>query len=279
MKQDHTLRWNVSRMLSVTFAAVLLLELLFAEGCTVSGGSTRATESPFPMLDAYGQWFELAPYGRVWQPTVGYDWRPFAVGGWLWTDRGWYWDSPEPYGWVVYHYGYWTFEGATGWVWVPAYDWSPARVRWYVSEAQVGWAPMIPRAAMSHAVNPEILWCVVPSRYFTAPDVARYRVRSIPPDRSKRPDNEKIAPDVRFVERQTSRPVVRLRTESENIRTGGQKVMQVRVTGEHAKDPLPPADASGGGQQVPQQKTRQQGQTRTRTPVPDSTQTPPRNPR
>lgn len=261
----------------VTWSLLVLLMLVLA-GCTISGGSSRTTEPPFSMLNAYGQWFELEPYGRVWQPTAAYDWRPFAIGGWLWTDRGWYWDSPEPFGWVVYHYGSWTFEGASGWVWVPGYDWSPARVRWYVSESVIGWAPLIPRAGQSRPPNPELVWLMVPSRYFTATDVARYRVRNVPPDRSRAAGPESVAPDVRFVERQTSRPVVRLRTESETVRTGGQRISQVRVTGDQARESLPPPE-EGAGTPQPGTKTRQQGQTRTRTPAPDSTQSPPRTPR
>jgi len=278
MEQFSTHSPTHVRLIGLALAAAFLVGLLLSAGCSMTEGSSRVSEPPFSMLNAYGQWFELAPYGRVWQPTAAYDWRPFAVGGWLWTDRGWYWESPEPFAWVVYHYGDWTFEGASGWVWVPGYDWSPARVRWYVTDAQIGWAPTIPRVAQPRAVSPDILWLVVPARYFTAPDVARYRMRSVPPDRFRRPETAQAPPDVRLVERQTARPVVRLRTESENLRTGGQKVTRVRVTGEQATDRPPPSGA-GSGTQQPDSKTRQQGQTRTRTPAPDSTQVPPRNPR
>lgn len=262
----------------IAAGALLVFLALCCAGCTISSNSARTAEPPFSMLNAYGQWFELPPYGRVWQPTAAYDWRPFAVGGWLWTDRGWYWDSPEPFAWVVYHYGYWTFEGASGWVWVPGYDWSPARVRWYVSESLIGWAPLIPRPAQSRPTNPEVVWLMVPSRYFTATDVARYRVRNLPSDRPRGTGSESAPPDVRFVERQTSRPVVRLRTESETVRTGGERISQVRVTGEQVRETLPPPEG-GSGTPQPGTKTRQQGQTRTRTPAPDSTQSPPRTPR
>src|ERR1700751_4475406 len=61
-------------------------------------------------LSQDGRWFYDDDYGYVWQPNVAAstpDWRPYADGHWVWTDRGWYWDSNEDFGWAAYHYGRW----------------------------------------------------------------------------------------------------------------------------------------------------------------------------
>ena len=75
------------------------------------------------------------------------DWRPYRDGHWVWTDRGWYWDSNEPFGWATYHYGRWTRLRGTGWCWVPGRQWAPAWVSWRESSDHVGWAPLPPEVA------------------------------------------------------------------------------------------------------------------------------------
>ena len=55
-----------------------------------------ASDDPYPVLDAYGNWIDVGDYGRVWQPAVASDWRPYSNGQWVWTDSGWMWDSDEP---------------------------------------------------------------------------------------------------------------------------------------------------------------------------------------
>jgi Family of unknown function (DUF6600) len=271
----------------------LLLVLLAPAGCTFAP-SGRPPESPFPALDPYGLWYDLPPYGKVWVPTVAGDYRPYGVGRWLWTDRGWFWDSPEPYGWVVYHYGTWVFEGASGWLWVPGYEWSPARVRWMTSGDYVGWAPLLPKGYASQSLNPETVWIVVPVQCFVLDDVAKQRVRSLPTTRSRNPADESRPPDVRMIEQRASRPIVRLRTETENIHTGNRSLTKVRVTGEQVRGdtkqipPPPPA----GQQNPPPAGTRTSGQTRTPPPAggqkepqpsrggqPDTTQAKPKDPR
>jgi hypothetical protein len=278
--------WMVS-LLPIVLAGVLL-----QNGCTI-GSSTRPVEPPFSMLNAYGQWFDLPPYGRVWQPTVTYEWRPYGVGRWYWTDQGWYWDSPEPFAWVVYHYGTWTFVGASGWVWVPGYEWSPARVRWMVIDNYVGWSPLLPGGYTSPAPNPDQVWVVVPAGLFIRDDVTQYRIRSLPVTRARRAEDELHPPDVGMIEQQSGRPVVRLKTESKTVRSGTHTLSQVRITGEQVRgksqqgqpslSPPPALPPAGQNPQAPK-GTRESGQTRTpssgngqrtpqtpRSPQPDTT--------
>jgi len=96
-------------------------------------------------LQPYGIWVNYAPYGYVWIPgDVGYSWRPYTRGRWVWTDYGWTWVSTERYGWIVFHYGRWGWDGRLGWYWVPDVLWGPAWVAWRWGDAHIGWAPLPP---------------------------------------------------------------------------------------------------------------------------------------
>src|SRR5215510_657839 len=101
---------------------------------------TQATLAP------YGQWIDDPGYGRVWQPTVAFGWRPYTYGHWAWGPFGWTWVSVEPWG-CTFHYGRWALA-PTGWVWVPGTVWGPAWVDWYWGDGFVGWAPLGP--AVTH---------------------------------------------------------------------------------------------------------------------------------
>lgn len=98
-------------------------------------------------LQPYGSWREIGNYGYCWQPLdVRKDWSPYSDGRWVYTDAGWTWDSYEPFGWAVYHYGRWVNVGPIGWVWVPGTEWGPGWVSWRHSPQFVGWAPLPPEA-------------------------------------------------------------------------------------------------------------------------------------
>jgi Family of unknown function (DUF6600) len=110
-----------------------------------------------------GRWFYDDDYGYVWQPNVAEstsDWRPYADGHWVWTDRGWFWDSNEDFGWATYHYGRWIRVAGTGWVWVPGDQWAPGWVSWRHTDDDdyVGWAPLPPEATFSVNVGFQP-WC------------------------------------------------------------------------------------------------------------------------
>jgi hypothetical protein len=99
-------------------------------------------------LSKYGTWMEIEDYGTVWQPQVVIEdvsWRPYCHGGqWIWSDRGWLWQSTYAWGWAPFHYGRWVHARHYGWLWVPDVIWAPAWVEWRSSETYVGWAPKCP---------------------------------------------------------------------------------------------------------------------------------------
>ncbi len=102
-------------------------------------------------LAPYGDWVVVGNYGRCWRPRrVAGDWRPYCDGSWVDTDRGWYWQSDEPWGWATYHYGRWDYDASYGWLWVPHTRWAPAWVEWRTGGGYVGWAPLPPGARFNH---------------------------------------------------------------------------------------------------------------------------------
>jgi probable HAF family extracellular repeat protein len=136
-------------------------------------------------LSSEGSWVEAGNYGYCFRPRVARDWRPYEDGHWVWTDRGWYWDSNERFGWATYHYGRWVRIGGTGWCWVPGHQWAPAWVSWRESDEHVGWAPLPPEADVSAQVSisswSDSYYDVGPSAYtfiryshWSAPSYAQY---------------------------------------------------------------------------------------------------------
>ncbi len=100
-----------------------------------------------------GSWVQAGNYGYCFRPRVSENWRPYRDGRWIWTDRGWYWDSNESFGWATNHYGRWVDVSGTGWCWVPGHQWAPAWVSWRQSDDYVGWAPLPPEADVSGQVG------------------------------------------------------------------------------------------------------------------------------
>ncbi len=242
------------------FLLLCVLSLL-AAGCVVVDNSTRSdqtsesyasSDEPFPVLNAYGTWVDVGTYGRVWQPAVQSDWRPYTYGQWVWTDRGWMWDSDEPFGWVVYHYGYWTELGSLGWVWVPGTEWSPARVDWYSSGDYVGWAPMCPpQASYPDAYQPgyENYWTVVPAPQFTRLNVGAYRTttpapKTVPPASNVRGRATNRPPDIITIQGATHELISPRKTEQDQVRVGRRSVARVRV--EQDQNPEPPREVLYG---------------------------------
>jgi hypothetical protein len=138
-------------------------------------------------LDPYGDWVWIDPYGWVWAPgRVDPFWRPYTVGGWVWTDWGWTWVSREPWGWAPYHYGRWVRAKRHGWVWIPGTVWGPAWVAWRHGGGAVGWAPLPPEARFRAGVGIDWggvsidvvvrndAWCFVDDVRFVDADVTRW---------------------------------------------------------------------------------------------------------
>ncbi|MCS7053006.1 MAG: hypothetical protein NZM09_04655 [Ignavibacterium sp.] len=140
----------------------------------------------YSCLTPYGTWILLDHGVYAWRPTIIVKtWAPYKIGRWVWTDYGWYWDSYEPFGVIVYHYGRWHYDDYYGWIWIPDYEWAPAWVEWRYDDDYIGWAPLPPYAVFkpyygviytySYAV-PVIHWHYVKIKYFCKPYVYKYYV-------------------------------------------------------------------------------------------------------
>jgi hypothetical protein len=56
---------------------------LVACGATTGPYRTHAHfHADFAILDRYGEWIEVAPFGWCWRPFVVAEWRPFCYGHW-----------------------------------------------------------------------------------------------------------------------------------------------------------------------------------------------------
>ena len=138
------------------WAPVLAALILVISGCAATNES-YAPSTPryvtdesyfYDGLSPYGSWFDYSSYGWCWMPSnVSYGWRPYWDGSWVYTDYGWTWDTPEPWGWATYHYGRWIDDPSYGWVWVPDTEWAPAWVAWREGGDWVGWSPLPPGTA------------------------------------------------------------------------------------------------------------------------------------
>ena len=109
--------------------------------------SASASQLPYelrpyaPVLDQYGRWDYVTPYGYVWFPSVAASWRPYYDGAWSFTRYGWTWHGRDRWAWPTHHYGRWGYNGAV-WYWIPANTWGPAWVTWSVGAGYVSWAPL-----------------------------------------------------------------------------------------------------------------------------------------
>ncbi len=104
----------------------------------------------YSQLSPHGTWIEIDAGLVVWRPAfVRRGWAPYSMGRWVWTEYGWYWDSYEAFGHIVYHYGRWYYDDYYGWIWIPDYEWAPAWVEWRYDDYYIGWAPLPPYAVFS----------------------------------------------------------------------------------------------------------------------------------
>ena len=136
------------------FTALAVVTLLATALPTARGQDEVPVEFFYEHLSPHGDWYEAGDYGYVWQPyDIRDDWSPYSDGRWVYTDAGWTWDSVEPYGWAVYHYGRWAEMQDLGWVWVPGTEWGPAWVSWRRTPEYVGWAPLPPEARFTSTIG------------------------------------------------------------------------------------------------------------------------------
>jgi hypothetical protein len=151
----------------------------------------------YDRLSSDGHWLNDDDYGYVWQPNVAASnssWRPYADGHWVWTDRGWFWESNENFGWATYHYGRWNNVDGVGWVWVPGRQWAPSWVSWRHTDNDdyVGWAPLPAESTFNNSVGvhpwADTYYDIGPAAYafirivdFARPSYSQY---SVPPQES-----------------------------------------------------------------------------------------------
>ncbi|WP_337866440.1 DUF6600 domain-containing protein [Ignavibacterium sp.] len=137
-------------------------------------------------LTPHGTWIEIGNGIVAWRPTIMHRrWAPYTLGRWVWTDYGWYWDSYEAFGHIVFHYGRWFYDDFYGWIWIPDYDWAPAWVEWRYDDDYIGWAPLHPYAVFSINFGirityeyyvPYTHWHFVTYKHFYNPKVYNYYV-------------------------------------------------------------------------------------------------------
>jgi len=185
-----------------------------------SGG--HYTDSDY--LAQYGVWVSIPHFGLCWQPDVVGDWQPFSNGHWAWTSNGWAWVSYEPFGDLVYHYGYWDYQEPYGWFWIPGNTWSPARVQWYTFGDYTAWAPLPPPGVVwpyPWVRSRTNVWLVVGFNDFLRDDIGHHRFRGQigRPVYGGRETYQRRAPDMRFIQQRTGRSIqpIRIAREPMNI--------------------------------------------------------------
>ena len=128
------------------------------------------------VFDRYGGWRDVAPYGRVWYPSVAIGWRPYYRGSWrTFSTWGEFWIGDDPWDWPTHHYGRWGYDD--GWFWIPRRGFGPAWVAWALSPGYMSWCPLgwdhrpvidifIGGRAYGRGYDPWRAWTVAPRHAF-----------------------------------------------------------------------------------------------------------------
>jgi len=214
-------------------------------------------------LGDYGYWTYATELGReVWVPYVDYGWRPYQYGHWVYSPYGWTWVAYEPWGWLPHHYGNWVYVDFYGWVWIPGYEYSPARVNWAVTDGYFGWSPMPPpgytyrhnrdyryrggrdwyrsgwREEPPYSGADFNLWVFVDNRHFYNQNIARY---ALPPGRGAEffrrgmamPVGETL--DVDYVRRRHGSHFESVPEDRRVYRVDGNEVISYQPRGQEAR--------------------------------------------
>jgi hypothetical protein len=95
----------------------------------------------------YGEWLWDGFYGYVWRPFLNDQrypwggWQPYYNGRWSSVHGQLFWVPTEPWGWVPYHLGIWTWDEKKGWLWLPGSLFAPAWVDWAFYFGCFSWRP------------------------------------------------------------------------------------------------------------------------------------------
>jgi hypothetical protein len=145
-------------------------------------GQNEDTSYFYDRLSPYGDWVELEPYGYVWAPRhMGYRWRPYSDGQWVWTDDGWTWIANEEWGDIPFHYGRWGWDNDMGWFWVPGNVWGPAWVTWRSNDQYMGWAPLPPGVEFRVGMNMNSLSINIPLNFWVFIQGPHFQDRNLNP--------------------------------------------------------------------------------------------------
>lgn len=126
------------------------------------------------ILQQFGAFVQNAKYGEVWVPSATpQNWHPYMACNWVNSRQyGWYYDDKTPWGNIVHHYGRWSFDPQSGWIWIPGMEFSPGWVVWRTSPQWVGWAPVPPdqdiENMQSDAFNNGGFWTFTETRHFNS---------------------------------------------------------------------------------------------------------------
>ena len=126
------------------------------------------------ILQQFGAFTQHVKYGEVWAPSATPEnWHPFMACNWVNTKQfGWYYDDKTPWGNIVHHYGRWTHDPQSGWIWIPGMEFSPGWVVWRTSPQWIGWAPTPPdqdvETMQSDAFNNGGFWTFMETPHFNS---------------------------------------------------------------------------------------------------------------
>ncbi len=259
------------KLRAIAFLGILML--VAAGSKPVCAQVEVSVRTNFSDLDQYGEWIHVHGYGTVWRPYAEAGWRPFTYGHWVYTRDGWMWDSDEPFGWIVCHYGNWYNDEELGWLWVPGYEWSPARVEWNVTDRDIAWAPLAPPplAGRHYHRLMHVEWTTCPAPFFTAPDLRTHvEVRAGPVVAENRVRVYGAPPRLDFVRRVVRAPVVTVVPNRVSVARGERPLVRVEVQSQSRPQVVVPvgprfrrATVRGSEQQssevrtAPQQDSRQ----------------------
>ena len=161
------------------------------DGLAAARGGPRAAapQGRGPVLDIgycydylapFGTWIHMDRYGYVWCPRhMGYRWRPYTHGHWVWSDFGWMWISNYEWGWMPFHYGRWGWDDDCGWFWVPDVTWGPAWVTWRWSDLYFGWAPIPPGVVFRAGIDFDVLALGIPHNFWVFIGGSRFLDRDV----------------------------------------------------------------------------------------------------